>query len=310
MLSELRRYPQALMLSVLLHVGLLIAIFVNIDFDDNKKLLKQGEQVKTVKAEVIDQQQLEASKAKKQAEIEKKKKAEQALKKRKADAEKKKRDDAKRKADAKKKKLAEEKRKKAEAKRKAEVKKKAEAKKKAAEKQKKLAEVKHKKAEEKRIAAEKKAAEEKRIAQEKRIADQKAVEKRKAEEAKQAEARKRRLAEEEQKRKQDELRAQLEAEETQRRLKADRSAYELAIQQKITRNWIRPQESGKMPTCEVRVLQGPGGIILDVTFGSCPGGTATYRASIENAVYKAEPLPKPSDPALFDREIMVSFKPR
>jgi len=75
-LSELRRYPGALMLSVFFHVGILIVIFVNIDFNDSKKPVKQGDLVKTVKAAVIDQQQLEASKAIKQAEIDKKKKAE------------------------------------------------------------------------------------------------------------------------------------------------------------------------------------------------------------------------------------------
>ena len=64
-----------------------------------------------------------------------------------------------------------------------------------------------------------------------------------------------------------------------------------------------------MPVCEVRVLQGPGGIILDVTFGACGGSTALYRASIEKAVYNAEPLPKPGDDALFERELKFLFNP-
>jgi len=315
--AQLRQYPKALILSVLLHVGLLSVIFISLDFDDEKKLIKQGEMSKTVKAQVVDVQQLEASKAKKQAQIDKKKKAQEDSKKRQLEADKKKREEAKRKADAKKKKQAEEKRKQAEAKKKAEVKKKqeadalkkkqAEAKAKEADKKRKLAEVKHKKeleeakaAEAKRIADEKKKAEAKRLAEEKRLADEK----------KKQEAEKRRIAEEEQKRKQDELRARMEAEETQRRLSSERDAYRLAIQQKIERNWTRPQESGKFPECEVRVLQGPGGIILDVEFGACAGGTNTYRASIENAVYKAEPLPKPSDPALFDRELNINFRPK
>jgi len=180
------------------------------------------------------------------------------------------------------------------------------------EKQKKLAEVKHRQTEQKRKAEAKRKAEKKRLQEEKEKAEikRKAEEKKKIEERKKAEAEQRRLAEEEQKRKQDELKAQLEAEETQRRLSSLRDAYRIAIKQKIERNWRRPQESGKMPDCEVGVLQGPGGIILDVTFGSCKGGTATYRASIENAVYKAEPLPKPGDPALFERELIILFNPR
>jgi len=64
-----------------------------------------------------------------------------------------------------------------------------------------------------------------------------------------------------------------------------------------------------MPECELRVLQGPGGIILDVSFGKCTGGSPTYRKSIENAVYKAEPLPKPGDPSLFERELNILFNP-
>jgi len=64
-----------------------------------------------------------------------------------------------------------------------------------------------------------------------------------------------------------------------------------------------------MPNCEVRVKQGPGGIILEVSFGACQGGTPTYRLSIENAVYKAEPLPKPGDPSLFERDLIILFNP-
>jgi len=64
-----------------------------------------------------------------------------------------------------------------------------------------------------------------------------------------------------------------------------------------------------MPICEVHVVQGPGGVILDVIFGACGGSTGTYRASIENAVYKAEPLPDPGAPALFEREMTFLFNP-
>jgi colicin import membrane protein len=99
------------------------------------------------------------------------------------------------------------------------------------------------------------------------------------------------------------------AEENQRRLNSLREAYILAIRQKVERNWIKPAGSGKMPVCEVHVVQGPGGIILGVDFGDCGGSTATYRASIENAVYKAEPLPKPEDPELFERELNFFFNP-
>jgi len=99
------------------------------------------------------------------------------------------------------------------------------------------------------------------------------------------------------------------AEERQQKLNSLREAYILAIRQKVERNWIKPAGSGKMPICEVHVVQLPGGIITKVDFGACAGSTTTYRASIENAVYKAEPLPKPEDPELFERELNFFFNP-
>jgi len=60
--------------------------------------------------------------------------------------------------------------------------------------------------------------------------------------------------------------------------------------------------------CEIQVTQGPGGIILRVDFGACQG-SEMYRKSVENAVYKAEPLPAPEDPELFDRDLNILFNP-
>jgi hypothetical protein len=42
--------------------------------------------------------------------------------------------------------------------------------------------------------------------------------------------------------------------------------------------------------------------------GHCNGDDAV-RQSIENAAYSASPLPAPSDPALFDRDVVVTFSP-
>ena len=81
------------------------------------------------------------------------------------------------------------------------------------------------------------------------------------------------------------------------------------IKNKIERNWRQPVNAGNMPGCEVNVIQGPGGIILDVTFGNCPG-TREYRLSVESAVLKSDPLPEPEDPALFDRNLAIKFEPR
>jgi hypothetical protein len=117
------------------------------------------------------------------------------------------------------------------------------------------------------------------------------------------------LAEEELIRKEEELIARTLAEDSQQNLNSLSDAYILAIRQKVERNWMKPTGNGNMPVCEVLVLQGPGGIILDVDFGACDDSTANYRASIENAIYKAEPLPSPGDPELFERQLILFFNP-
>ena len=167
------------------------------------------------------------------------------------------------------------------------------------------AEAKRKAEEERKAEQIRAAAEKKRKEEEARVAE----EKRKAEEArKRQEAEEQRRIEEARQRQEAELKAQLEAEENERRLALLREQYVIAIHQKVKRNWLRPPGNEKMPACEVRVTQGPGGIVLGVTFGAC-GGTETYRNSIEKAVLRAEPLPKPADPALFERNINIIFRP-
>ena len=125
---------------------------------------------------------------------------------------------------------------------------------------------------------------------------------------KQAELDARLKAEAEQRRKEAELQAQIAAEERQRELDSKRNRYYSMIREKISRNWRQPANAGDKPQCEVQVVQGPGGIILDVTFGQCPG-TREYRLSVEAAVLKSDPLPEPEDAELFERNIIFKFKP-
>jgi len=289
--SELLKHPRALALSVGFHLVLMIAIFFNFHLTDKTVLVKQSNLAKTVKAEIVDVQQLEAQKIKKKNQQEAQRKRE--LEKQRIEKEKKRKQ-----AEQKKRKIAAEKKKKEDAKRAAETKKQADL------NNKKLAEEQKKKQQE--TEKQKKLAEQKRILEEQkaRQAEQKRLE---AEKLKQ-EAEKRRLAEEEQIRRQLELNEKLKAEESQRKLNSLRQAYLLAISQKIHRNWRNPPDGGKTPACVVKVRQGPGGIILDVNIKVCQASN-TYRLSIENAVYKAEPLPLPADPSLFDPDIEITFKP-
>ncbi len=295
MIGLLRRHPKAFGYSLLLHALIIGLAVFSFDSRDVQQLVKNpGPQAQTIQTEIVDEKALQKS-ARKQAEIERRKQQEQ---KKKAEAEKRRKLEAekKRKAEAARKKAEAEKRRKAE-----EARKKAEAekKRKAEEARRKAEAEKKRKAEEARRKAE---AEKKRKAEEARR-------KAEAEKKLQAEEAARRKAEEEQRRKEAELQARLAAEERQRELDLLRNKYYAMIRDKITRNWRQPPNAGDKPECEVHVVQGPGGIILDVTFGRCPG-TREYRLSVEQAVLKSDPLPKPDDPELFERDINIIFKPK
>lgn len=107
-----------------------------------------------------------------------------------------------------------------------------------------------------------------------------------------------------------ELKAQLAAEEG--RTDAVNSGllnqYVALIQQKVMRNWIKPQTARSGLECEVKVAQATGGTVLSVEVGRC-NGDAAVRASIEAAVQRASPLPAPPDPRLFERNLLFIFKP-
>lgn len=162
--------------------------------------------------------------------------------------------------------------------------------------------------------------------QEKMLEQRKAVE---AEQKKQQqEAEKKRLADLEQKKRDEQLKRQADAEakakkEHEAELRAQMAEeegranavnagllnqYIALIQQKVMRNWIRPQTAKSGLECEVRVTQASGGTVLSVTIGRCNGDQAV-RTSIETAVRAASPLPAPPDARLFERNLLFVFKP-
>ena len=85
--------------------------------------------------------------------------------------------------------------------------------------------------------------------------------------------------------------------------------YQLALQQKITRNWVAPSSALPGLECVIDVRQLPGGEVISTTIGSCNGDEAVRR-SIEAAVHKASPLPQPEDPNLFQRNLRIIFEPK
>ncbi len=164
-------------------------------------------------------------------------------------------------------------------------------------------------------AAQAKQAEEQRKAEERKAEERKAEEQRKAEER--AAAQKRAAAERQ--RQADAQESSDSVAELQRSLAAEERAkvarsgaalasWESQIAAKITRAWLRPPTARPGIQCVLNVTQVPGGEVTQVSIGECNGDQAV-RESIEAAVYRASPLPPPPDPALFDRNLKINFKP-
>jgi colicin import membrane protein len=114
--------------------------------------------------------------------------------------------------------------------------------------------------------------------------------------------------------------AQLDA-ETQReaaqeaaRMQAERSGvmddYVRQIQDKIAANWNQPLSAKPGLECVINVVQLPDGEVYKASVDNarCNGDDAVKR-SIEAAVQKASPLPKPPSQAVFERNLIVTFKP-
>ena len=92
----------------------------------------------------------------------------------------------------------------------------------------------------------------------------------------------------------------------QQRLAEQNALYIQAIRHKVERHWIRPAAVEIGYTCSVFVQQIPGGEVISVAVEQC-NGDASFERSVENAVYKASPLPEPPDPSLFQRRIRFNF---
>lgn len=116
------------------------------------------------------------------------------------------------------------------------------------------------------------------------------------------------------------LRREMEASERQAEIDAESerlaavdsgelAVYMAQIRQKIERNWSAPASAGAELKCSVRVRQVPGGEVTGVTILSCNGDDAVRR-SVEAAIWRSSPLPEPSNPNLFDRNILLNLSIR
>ena len=148
-----------------------------------------------------------------------------------------------------------------------------------------------------------------KAAAEKAAADKKAAEKKRAEDAaaaKKAAEEKARLA------RQAELQRSLEAEERGNAIRNSNEAarWHAQIVQRIERAWIRPPSAQPGVSCIVSVSQVPGGEVTAVRVVSCSVNDAALSESVKDAVYRASPLPAPPDPAMFERNLELTFAPK
>ncbi len=187
-------------------------------------------------------------------------------------------------------------RKEAERKREEKLKAKEEARLKAEEKKKKAAA---------RAEAKRKAKEEaKRKRAEKRKREQEA--RRKAERKAKEEARKLKEAENRAQARREEQARRRQREAARRARQAD--IWRIAIKKKIERVWLQPP-AVRIAPCEVVVEQDAKGEVLSAKVQGCRASQA-WQDSLRNAVLKASPLPRPPDPALFDRRLVITFHPK
>ncbi len=83
--------------------------------------------------------------------------------------------------------------------------------------------------------------------------------------------------------------------------------YQSQMVRAVQSKWIRPGTAREGLSCLVAVTQLPTGVVTSARVLKCNGDDFVER-SIENAVFKASPLPTPSNPLLFLRSFQFEFK--
>ena len=84
--------------------------------------------------------------------------------------------------------------------------------------------------------------------------------------------------------------------------------YKVAIQQAVQQNWLRPESTRPGIRCALRIVQIPGGEVIQASVSTPCNADDLTRRSIEAAVLKAQPLPYTGFESVFQREILFNFK--
>ena len=300
--SFLQQHPFAVGLSALLHVLLAAALTVGFDPSGRRRAAVPGEQM-AIQATVVDeslvQAELERLERLEQEELQRQQEAAR-LAQEQAEAARREREEEERRLEAAREQAAEEVRQ--EEVRLAELQRQREAE---ATRQRQEAEESARREQERLAALERQRqeAEEAARREQERLAE---VERQREEE----EERRRQAAARQQAELEAELQRALAAEDERRRAEEAGllDEYIRLIENRIQQNWIRPASATAGLECVVNVTQIPSGDVVDVRIGRCNGDEAVVR-SIEAAVLRSSPLPRPSIPALFERNLEIVFNP-
>lgn len=84
--------------------------------------------------------------------------------------------------------------------------------------------------------------------------------------------------------------------------------YRVAIADAVTRAWLRPDNARPGIVCKLRIVQIPGGEVIQASVTSPCNADDLTRRSIEAAVLKAQPLPYRGYESVFSRSIEFTFK--
>jgi len=292
--AKYRPYKPFFIAALVLHVLLATVLFVDMKTPIKTAVVHQQPKVDIVKAVTLDQKQVTAEINKLKAERQAKAKQQQSLLRQAEQAKKQKQLEQARLNKLQKQLKAAKKTYKAE--QRSAAKKLAQLKQKQHQEQQRLADIKRKAeaAKQRRIAevkaAQKEAEKQKRITQAKQAKAQKEAETKRsiAEALKAAQAK---------------LKAEKQAEQarvvrTRQQREIDR--YKMLITQAIGRRWLVPSNVDQNITCKLLIRLGDGGIVLNVKLIQSSGNPILDR-SAQAAVYKASPLPVPSDVKLFEK---------
>jgi TonB C terminal len=87
-----------------------------------------------------------------------------------------------------------------------------------------------------------------------------------------------------------------------------RNQYATSLRNSIRNAWVKPPSAMAGVDCLVQITQVAGGEVTGAHVTQCNGDEAV-RQSIEDAVYRASPLPSPFDQAAFEKNLNLRFNP-